>query len=237
MSQKLSIADSTQPIAAQLAGFTIVELIIATVIFSAILLICTTGIIQIGRFYYKGITSAKTQEVARSTIDDISRSIQFSNDDVRPLPNPASATYGGATYYSWCVGEIRYSFILNSQLKTNPNSTSGNPQTRHALWLDSLTSNLAACVPLDLSKPTPQDSNTDKNFKAARELLSENMRLQAFNIVQSATVSSLYNIQLRVAYGDKDLFDNTTGNCVSSQQGGQFCATSELNTSVTKRIN
>src|SRR3990172_9120101 len=63
-------------------GFTIVELMIATTIFSVILLIVTFGMLQIGRTYYKGITLTKTQNAARSIIDTISQDIQFSGEGV-----------------------------------------------------------------------------------------------------------------------------------------------------------
>lgn len=57
------------------AGFTIVELMIATVVFSVILILITTGIIQIGKAYYKGIIGSRTQETARKITDEVGRSI------------------------------------------------------------------------------------------------------------------------------------------------------------------
>lgn len=63
-------------------GFTIIELLIATVIFSVILLIVTGAIIQFSKIYYKGTITAKTQEVARTIAEDMARSAQFSHGAV-----------------------------------------------------------------------------------------------------------------------------------------------------------
>lgn len=59
-------------------GFTIIELMIATTVFSVVLLICSFAMLQIGRTYYKGITMARTQTASRSIMDEISQVIQFS---------------------------------------------------------------------------------------------------------------------------------------------------------------
>ncbi len=58
-------------------GFTIIELLIATVVFSVVLLILTTAIIQFSRIYYKGNVASKTQETARSVMNSVSQDIQF----------------------------------------------------------------------------------------------------------------------------------------------------------------
>ena len=47
-------------------GFTVLELMIATTVFSVMLLLTTTGMIQIGKVYYKGLVTAKTQDTVRS---------------------------------------------------------------------------------------------------------------------------------------------------------------------------
>lgn len=108
-------------------GFTIVELLISTLIFSMILLLVTIGIIQITRVYYKGITEARTQNTARAAMDEITQGIQFSGGTV-------SATQ--ASKSSFCIGDQQYSYALGKQLgtqtakalwKTNTPGCSGNP--------------------------------------------------------------------------------------------------------------
>ena len=58
-------------------GFTIVELMIATVIFSMVLLVCSYAIIHAGRMYYKGMIMSKTQDTARKIIDSASDAIKY----------------------------------------------------------------------------------------------------------------------------------------------------------------
>ncbi|MEI6480789.1 MAG: prepilin-type N-terminal cleavage/methylation domain-containing protein [Candidatus Saccharibacteria bacterium] len=82
-------------------GFTILELMIATTVFSTILLVCTYGLIQIGNTYYKGATTARVQSVARSIVDDISYEIQFSTVIPEVFSTPTTA--------SVCIGPTRFS--------------------------------------------------------------------------------------------------------------------------------
>ena len=97
-------------------GFTIVELMIATSVFAVVLLLCTYGLLEIGRTYYKGATILRTQETARILIDDVTEAIQFNGGEV--VSNTASGWH--------CVGTKRYSFVLNRQLN----------DTNHALVTD-----------------------------------------------------------------------------------------------------
>src|SRR5690606_22524615 len=84
-------------------GFTIVELMIATSVFSVVLLLCTYGLLAIGRSYYKGVTISRTQETARLIVDDVAEAIQFNGGAV--VLNPAGRMY--------CIGSRRYSYALN----------------------------------------------------------------------------------------------------------------------------
>lgn len=203
-------------------GFTIMELLIATTVFSTMMLLATAGIVQIGRVYYKGITSSRTQETARAIVNDISGVLQLSGD--------ADITRVGTSAY--CVGTTRYTYVLNRILgDTGPD---GSP---HVLWVDKIRQG-AACTALDLSSPTPpEDGNTDRSLDGLafrKELLARNMRLTQFSIAQ-ASGTSLRSVSVRVLYGPLDLSpDNAT--CSTIAQGGQFCAVSTLSTSVKPRI-
>src|ERR1700677_3100882 len=88
------------------SGFTIIELLIATLVFSTILLIATYGVIQIGRTYTKGYIGSLTQNTTRSIVDQISQAIQLSG------PNTVQTGSSG-NYMSVCIGSIRYTYILN----------------------------------------------------------------------------------------------------------------------------
>ena len=48
------------------SGFTIVELMIATLVFAMVLLVITVGVMSFTRAYYRGINQSNTQRVARA---------------------------------------------------------------------------------------------------------------------------------------------------------------------------
>lgn len=210
-------------------GFTIIELVIASSVFGVVLLIAMTGILYIGRSYYKGIITSRTQETARSISNEISSTFQYGG--VNPVTSPAVADYGGLSVHTQCIGKFRYSYILDSRV-----SNDGAPGTsKHALWLDVIGEG-KACAPLDLRQDVPEDGNTDTSPDAKaqrRELLPNNMRLDEFSMQQQSGRSFL-STNIRLIFGEQDL--SPAGTCIQNRFGGQFCAVSDLNTTVKKRL-
>lgn len=233
-------------------GFTVLELMIATMVFGVMMLIATTGMIQIGRAYYKGVVIARTQEAARSVMEDITRTIQFGGaaetiaDETKGSPAPGALVLGnGFSAKAICVGNQRYTYVIGRQLKSG----------QHALWYDIKQAG-ATCSPTNLNSSDPSkkvdgtdDPSVDTSKKgAARELLGIKMRLAKFSIAP-ATGDQNAAVTIKIAYGDNDLlglgtdpasdpaFVNTLPDvtCVESNKGGQFCAFSELSTFVTRR--
>jgi len=206
-----------------LAGFTIVELMIATSVFSVILLLITFGLIQVGRTYYKGITLTKTQNAARTIMDIISQDIQFSGGSINvpvsyPLPYP---DLHASDLYAICIGEHRYSVKLDKQIPK---------ETPQALNVDKYSSCNTA-LPLNLIP----GSGESCNLPDCRELLDANMRIAKFSVVPDATNTGLYNINLTVIYGDTDLLEDNHQSC-KLQTGAEFCAAVSISTTVQKRI-
>jgi len=211
-----SKSDKTEP------GFTIVELMIATSIFGVILIVAASGIIAIGKMYYKGITSSKTQEASRSIIDNISRTIQFTGQ-------PMSTGGGAPAAQSICFGQDRYTYTIDEKVS---NSTPDVIGLRHDTRTD-----LGDCSPIESDDP------------AGTELLPENTRLLDFRV--TLITPEIFRISVKVAYGDNDLLTHyppdandmtdptappASGLCRPSLVGGNFCATSELETIVNKRV-
>jgi len=185
-------------------GFTILELMIATTVFSVILLISTIGIVYVGRIYYKGKTIIRTQNVTRSVTDSISQSIQYGGSDaIGTLPDiPAVIPVTGATF---CIGNSKYTY--------SPNRVTS---TTFGLILDA--NNSSGCTPASVAA-------------GGKELLGDGMRLTRFIITKSST--SDYTIKISVGYGADDVL--VGGKCVLGA-GGQFCATSILDTTVRRRL-
>lgn len=201
------------------AGFTIIELLIATAVFAVVLMVVTTGILQVTRVYYKGVTESTTQDAARGIIDTISQAIQFSGSTV--TTTPGSPTPGQS--YAFCVGNQQFSYTLGYQLMESPDTS----QTYHALVVNTL----AGCS----SSSPAQDVRS--SLVSGRELLGPRMRLSNLSVTNIGP--DLYRVQVRIVYGDDDLLDNAntpTAVCKNVNAGTQFCAVSDLSTVIKKRV-
>lgn len=217
------------------SGFTIIELMISTAVFSVVLLITSAGIIAIGHNYYKSLTSNKVHESTRSLMNDISGSLQFSdNSDVNSQLSDPDHT--GVLVR--CFGSDRYRYFINQPVTgtlhqgiyrdKRPSDATCNGCNSAGLQMNGIN-----CV-------TPDD------FTGAQQLLGNNMRLLQFDV----SGSDPYQIAVRVAYGDNDLLttydihgnplspplnDPTTALCRPGN-GNSFCAVSSLVTTVTSRV-
>lgn len=194
-------------------GFTIIELLIATSIFSVVLLLCTTGIIQVTNLYYKGITATRTQEAARNIIEEISRGIQYSGGRiVTPVP-------GAISYF--CIGSTRYSYVTDRKLvDTAPTSD----DAYHVLVTDTNANCSTYLNIAPLALPA-----------GSKELMTPDMRLISLTITNTPAGSSLYIITVRVVSGKGANLDSSHKQC-DGGSNNQFCAASELRTTVQKRI-
>lgn len=199
------------------SGFTILELMIATIVFSFILLLCATAVVQVGKQYYKGVTINRTQNTARLVAEDVSQAIQF-----------GSKGYSAGSGVQ-CIGSIRYSYVTDKSLGPDTG------QSRHVLWKDRIADG-APCTSVVLTNAVPSTEG--------EELLGEDMRLSAFQITPPPAGSVIWNINITVAYGKDDgvfrlisapsTYDYTE--CAPINVGGQFCATSTISTNAVKRI-
>src|SRR5262249_25193419 len=68
------------------AGFTIVELMVATLVFSTILIVITYGVLSFTRAYYNGVTNSTTQDTARNIISTISQAVEFNGSGINVTP-------------------------------------------------------------------------------------------------------------------------------------------------------
>lgn len=204
------------------AGFTILELLVATIVFSVVLLLVTAGIMQIARVYYKGVTESNTQNTARAIIDTVAQAIQFSGGDVTLTPvGPAPGND-----YAFCVGNEQFSFRLGWQVEDR-HSIADN-QTWHALAQRTISGGGSSCS-------TPQILTNQAIV--GRDLMGQHMRLSNLEITSPSP--NLYRVKVRVVYGDNDLLSNPTGTnaaCKGLEAGSQFCSVSELSTIVVKRV-
>ena len=242
-------------------GFTLIELMIASVIFATLLLFSTAIIIQIGRLYQRGLTTTRTQETVRRVTDDISGAIQFSGDKVSVIgPVVVGDTSGfQANAYAFCTGNIRYSYVIGAQVSDNAdegkyNTNVAQPKLnliKHGLWRERITTS-NGCTPSDLTRAVPDNDAGGVGSEGA-ELLSKGTRLAGLQIVPLDDKGKLWSIKVRLAKGDNDLLDDkldATGNpvppatadnikdtCKTGIAGKEFCAIAELNLNVVRRLD
>ncbi len=211
-------------------GFTIIELMIATTVFSLVLMVCLGGIMQITKMYYRAVTQTKTREATRSVVDEIAEAIRFSNQDIILAPGVAGPqiAVGNTTTSYICIGQRRYTYAIDRQVKSSPQANT--KQQRHALWLDQPTTCNGAS---DLTQVSPSADG--------KSLLGENMRLYEFSVKLVDPVERIYEIRVGVAYGDEDLLRVKTTDarqltCEGAFVGVEFCATTNFLVTVQKRL-
>lgn len=233
-------------------GFTIIELMFATAVFSLILMMSMAAIMQITRLYYRGVTQTATQDAARAIADEFSQAIQFSNDkifyptgsDSNPTgPDIAANVAEEGSLGFVCVGGKRYTYYIDRQLVRNaPDPT--RKQVPIGLWVDRPISPDGTALGCASSVGVmPLDVTDDIAVEASNgtELLEENMRLTRLDIYPATENSdTLWSIDLTVIYGDEDLLEVTPEGdrktCKPSGPGIEFCAISEISTTVRRRV-
>jgi prepilin-type N-terminal cleavage/methylation domain-containing protein len=217
-------------------GFTIVELMIATLVFSVVLLVITIGVLSFTNSYYKGINSSTTQSTAQNAIDTVSQAIQFSSS--------GSAGTDVAPSGLFCAGSRMFLYSLGVQYKGATPSASN-----WGLYMF----------------PNPHTSNCDtsgiSSFAGGTELLASGMRVANVSVTNIDATKNLWQISLTLVYGDSDLLCNTKlggttkGSCQTtaptyalsdpvsgddvsckSQIGSQFCSVAALSTVAQQRI-
>jgi prepilin-type N-terminal cleavage/methylation domain-containing protein len=93
-------------------GFTIIELLIATAVFSVVLLIFLSAFLKISQLFYKGVNMTNTQENARNIVQTIADDIQFYQ--VTPQ------VYKDLNYF--CIGDHVYYYEPGVQYTPGNNS-------------------------------------------------------------------------------------------------------------------
>jgi len=211
-------------------GFTIVELMIATAVFSVILIVVTQTLVYITNSYYEGVMQQNTQNVTRNIVNTIGEDIQF-ND---AIPYTAKIANDNTTL-GYCIGTILYSYLKGQEVENSPNFS--QDQAYHGL----VELNSQVCSSQKQAQ-TLSGYYGNNLTPGSTELLGQNMRLADFSINSignNSTGNLLYQIYAKVVYGDTDLLTNPTlpnAACIGGDST-QFCYTTDLSTVVQVRVN
>jgi prepilin-type N-terminal cleavage/methylation domain-containing protein len=211
-------------------GFTIVELMIATVVFAVVLLVAQTSFVRIGRLFYRGVSISQTQEAADHIFQDINGNFQTASNISGSKNSPT-----GYDYY--CIGNTRYTYRIDNQISTTatPDHTTGG---NFGILKDILPGSSACATPCSDTGGAACPSGAVK-LNNPVELLGDQTRVEQFSVSQSTSTSSLYNVAIVLAYGDtssltySDPSDFSTVSCQADLQNN-FCAVSRINTAVYK---
>ena len=214
-------------------GFTLIELMIAISTFSVLLLVCFGAFLYLGHLYYKGATESRTNEIVRTTINDISQAIQFSGVTIEPI---AHHTDGWA---ATCIGHRKYSYRLQNTtmppsvgVQLDPEATgynfSAGSQKATSVFVVSNGNCAGTAVPTNVQQ---------------YELLDKNMRLLEFEITNYN--DRLFTIKIAVAYGgdpehpdlDSEIFEMYPNGVIMQCKPRQtFCAVNRLSTTVYRKV-
>lgn len=210
-------------------GFTITELLIASSVFSVVLLVALAGFLQIGHTFYRGVTLAQTQENASHVFQDITGNFLTAIS--------ISPPQSGNNYHYFCVGSTRYTYNQGKEVGlggTLDHSSTGN----FGILKDSLPGGSACAVPCSDTGPvvcgSPSYATLGK-YSSVVELLGDRMRLADLSITNpNPQAINLYSVNIVVAYGDDDTMNLTTPTApvCKGDNGSDFCAVSQINTTV-----
>lgn len=200
------------------SGFTILEMLIATVVFSLILLVLVATVTQVTNEYYRGLTVSQTQEIARDVINTISQAIQFST--AGSIDTVDSSTVLAGNENSFCIGTQYFDYFLDVEQGTGATENQNAFSTKY----------VSTCQ--------------ENQGSATINLLGDNMRITEIKLSQVPGTTDLYSITVQLAYGSSSAFTNSPTHNISDGKGDaqcapdvavQFCAVSTLSTTIQRR--
>lgn len=219
-------------------GFTIIELMLASAVFSVTLLIALNGFLQIGRLFYKGVSNTQTQNASRQILNEVTKSLQVS-----PAPS-LQLEANGYNYY--CLNGNRFTYTraeggaaIMLDISKDQNLASGEDGGNFGLLKDTLPGSNACAAPCEAGS-CPSGAIP---FNDPVELLGNKMRLGQLEIVSQPSTPNLYNVTVMVIYGDDESLEFSGGTdnpetaaCKGNLSNQQFCSVSTLATSVYKGL-
>ncbi|HET7827638.1 MAG TPA: prepilin-type N-terminal cleavage/methylation domain-containing protein [Candidatus Saccharimonadales bacterium] len=186
-------------------GFTIIELLIATIVFSVLLIVMLAAFIRTGELFYKGASMTKTQNDARNIVQSIASDIQFTAG----VPNNLTANHTTNPSGIFCIGQHRYRYQIGVQAGQGAN---------YGLARDTVS---AGCPPLTGSGSLPVQTASDN------QMLDAGMQLNNLNITCSGAPIGVCSVNIHVIFYGL----GSTPDIFSTSDGGYTSATAYLSPS------
>lgn len=194
------------------SGFTIVELLIASMVFTTILLLCMDGITRIAKVYIKNSSISKTNEFTKSFIEDVAQQIKYGSTFYQPL--------GTSSDVRLCINGYAYSVRTNQKpgaVRRRADPTCSSYSQTDYFNNISLTETVS---PEYIRIMKFSVGNTSPYSISMRVVLGDN------DLLQDGSGKSMSD-------PNKDL---ATIQCKPSISGSEFCAVIELSTTATRRV-
>lgn len=216
-------------------GFTIVELMVASAIFTVVLMAALAGFLQIGRLFYKGTSQAATQELTKQILNDVSDSVLMAES------LSGARNYGSSGNQYLCLGGVRYSYKIGAIVDTANTDSLSNGEGI-GLVKDTLPGPNACAPPCPTSAAVACPAGGER-WNNPVEMLGDNMRLQQFTITPNPLSADYYTINIQVAYGEDEVLelanpaDPTSIRCKGNLAAQQFCSVIKYSTSLKRGMN
>jgi hypothetical protein len=183
---------------------------IATMVFSTILVAITFGVMHFSALYYKGVYTSETQNVARDIMDQVTDAVKYGTGEVYTIEGAP----GHDDDVLFCAGGYVFYIprLYDKYLGNDPSK---------GFYMQPMTGDTCSA---------PSNTNGRK------QLLAKNMRVAKIAFMESDT-HNVYTFSITIAYGDNDLLTDSgdTVQC-NAGAGNEYCAVSSLVTTIKKRI-
>ncbi|MBI4033494.1 hypothetical protein HY379_00665 [Candidatus Saccharibacteria bacterium] len=215
---------------------------IATSVFSILLLLSLAGFLQIGQLFYKGVNITRTSDVSNQIMSAIKDDISFDTGTATIARQPATpVTEQAITYqrFYFCAGFNRYAGVLGRLVNSDEAAAElngGSASNAGAGWYKF---GLLKEKYSGVGCPNPfSGSGTRINKDNATVLLGDNMRLS--NLTITSPANSLYTLNVHIAYGINEVLTNPpTSTAVKCQSGASFsryCFVTDVKTTVRQGL-
>ena len=228
------------------SGFTIIELVLATLIFSIVMVVILFSAFEIGRIYYKGVSISDTSGDARTTITDITNDVRFANYAYPVTAWGSAPVSSPAKGYYFCIGVHRYTYVLNNKVTNDEINHISQTPTNYTQYIN------AGIVQDEISTGCPAPGTSSQPGTKPIQLLGPDMQLNDLTFDCSNSIQCAVHVHI-VFYGSDNTVFNSSKHpadtasdhaaavydpdayCSANLLSSQFCAVSDLQTNALFR--
>lgn len=202
-------------------GFTIAELLIATAVFSLVLLLGLTGFIQVGKMFFKGIAITQTQSA-------VSNVYKIVTEDLHRDKKVLSEADGGGGTKRYCIDRHRYTYFVQlNPVNINQIITNAASWTQSGIVLDTL--------PVAGGCPDPLAAGNNF-YSDSKQLLNDGMILGAFDLNKINLYADIepfiFTLNLQAGFGALTDFSFTPSMECRNFSTINLCGVTTINTNI-----